>query len=136
MTVLERGWPRAGTRTAIWAWIAVALVPLGLVLGVVIAFLLGEGDQVFLLGLVPALVSLAAPVAAIVLAARVAQAGQRSGKAAVVVSGLLLVTTLAALPTLIYSFEGFVLVMGALILAGLVAAVGVAVVKSRKHHIT
>jgi uncharacterized membrane protein len=111
-----------------------ALVPVGLTLGIVIAFLLGEDDSVFLLGLAPALVSLAAPVAAVVLAARAAQAGQRSAKAAVVVSGLLLVAALAALPTLIYTFEGFVLVIGALILAVLVLALGVAVVKSRRRH--
>lgn len=134
MSVLEHNLARAGARTATWAWIAVALVPVGLALGIVIAFLLGEDYPVFLLGLVPALVSLAAPVAAVVLAARAAQAGQRSAKAAVVVSGLLLVAALAVLPTLIYTFEGFVLVMGALILAVLVTALVVALVKSRRRH--
>jgi hypothetical protein len=43
MTVLKRRPTRTG-RWALWAWTAVALTPVGCVLGIVLAFFSGEGE--------------------------------------------------------------------------------------------
>lgn len=134
MTVLEHDPPRTGDRVVLWTWIAVILAPIGLVLGVVVAFVLGEAVDHWYLGPVPALVALAAPTAAAVLAARTAEAAHRSGPAAVVVSGLLLLAALVALPTVVYSFEGFLLVVSAVGLAAVVVAFGVETVRSHGRH--
>jgi uncharacterized membrane protein YhaH (DUF805 family) len=88
---------RAG-RLARWAWIAVALTPAGWVLGIVLAFLSGEGEAKGIgpvtLGILGILLFVAAPATAVVLAVRTARAGHRSGKVAMAVSGSLLVATL------------------------------------------
>jgi hypothetical protein len=93
--------PRAGSREALWAWIAVALVPAGLILGAVAGLLWGEnpGATGGAWALPSSLLSLAAPTAAVImLAIRAARAGERSGRAAVVVSVLLLAGTCACPP--------------------------------------
>lgn len=83
---------------ALGAWIAVALTPAGWVLGIVLAFLAGEGGAKVIgavtVGLVGVLLFVAAPATAVVLAVRAARAGHRSGKIAEMVSGLLLLATL------------------------------------------
>ena len=82
------------------AWIAVALAPWGWVLGIAnFAFLSGEGEAKGIgrvTGIQVALLLVAAPASAVVLALWVARAGRRSGRSAVVVSGfgLLLLATL------------------------------------------
>lgn len=136
MTVVVRGRSRSGRSPGLWTWVAVALVPIGLAAGLPLAFLLGERDVSPAPGLLPGVVALAAPVVAVVLAARTARDGHRSGPAAAVVSGLLLLATLVALPTLVNSAEGFLPVMSVLGLAALVATTGVAVVRSHGRHRT
>ena len=78
MTVSERR-PVHGGRLALWAWIAVALAPVGWVLGIVLAFLSGEGEAKGIgpvtLGILGVLLFVAAPATAVVLAVRAARAG-------------------------------------------------------------
>lgn len=68
------------------------LAPVGLILGVLGAFLGGGTGPAMMLA--PALLILAAPTAAVILAVAAARAGQRSGRAAVVAAGVLLVAAL------------------------------------------
>jgi hypothetical protein len=88
-------------KLARWAWIAVALTPAGWVLGIAPVFLSGDGRTlgIGVLGLSletwGVLLSVAVPVAAVVLAVKAARAGYRSGRIAVTVSGALLLATLA-----------------------------------------
>ena len=97
MTVSKRR-PVHGGRLALGAWIAVALAPVGWVLGIVLAFFSGEGEAKGIgpvtLGIRGVLLFVAAPATAVVLAVRAARAGHRSGRIAVVVSGSLLLATL------------------------------------------
>ena len=97
MSVLRRRPAHAGT-LARWAWIAVALTPAGWVLGIVVAFLSGEGEAKGVgpvtLGLLGVMLFAAAPATAVVLAVKTERAGHRSGRIAEMVSGSLLVATL------------------------------------------
>jgi hypothetical protein len=90
--------PAHADKMARWTWIAVALTPAGWVLGIVLAFLSGEGDAKGVgpvtLGILGILLFVAAPATAVVLAVHTARAGHRSGKIAVTVSGALLLATL------------------------------------------
>jgi hypothetical protein len=113
--------PRAG-RLAVWAWIAVALTPVGWALGIVLAFLSGEGEAEGVgpvaLGMLGVLLFVAAPAIAVILAVRAARAGPRSGRPAVVVSGLLLLATLVL--TLLLGRIGLVVVVAVVALLGFV----------------
>jgi len=105
MTTLKR--PPAHTdNLALWTWIAVALTPLGWFYGfLAIAYShLGDVTDVGMMttGVV---MFVEAPVFAVVLAVYAARAGHRSGRIAVVVSGLLLLATLVFL-TLVYWWVG------------------------------
>jgi hypothetical protein len=86
------------SRLALGAWIAVALTPYGWVFGIAnFVFLSGEGEAKGMgpvAGIQVALLLVAAPATAVVLAVRAARAGYRSGRIVVVVSGLLLLATL------------------------------------------
>jgi hypothetical protein len=93
VTVVEHRRPPTSSKLARWAWIAVGLAPVGLILGVLGAFLAGGTGTALMLA--PALLILAAPTAAVILAVAAARAGQRSGRAAVVAAGVLLVAALA-----------------------------------------
>ena len=85
-------------RLALGAWIAVALTPYGWVLGIAnFAFLSGEGEAKRIgpvIGTHVALLLVTAPATAVVLAVWAVRAGHRSGRIAVVVSGLQLLATL------------------------------------------
>ncbi len=111
MSVLKRR-PARADRLARWAWVAVALTPAGWVLGIILAFLSGEGDAKGVgpvtLGTLGILLFVAAPAAAVVLAVRAARAGQRSGRTAVVLSGSLLLVTLVL--TLLLGGVGLIIV--------------------------
>jgi hypothetical protein len=83
---------------AVGTWIAVAAVPVAWVFGILLAFVSGEGNargaaQVGV-GLLGVAVFVAMPSLAVALAARLRGAGHRSGRAAIVVAGLLLALTL------------------------------------------
>lgn len=95
MTILIR---LHASRLAHGAWIAVALTPYGRMLGIAnFAFLSGEGEAKGMgqvTGIQVALLLVAAPATAVVLAIRTARARYRSGRIAVVVSRLLLLATL------------------------------------------
>ncbi len=97
MSVLRRRPAHAG-KLARWAWITVALVPAGWTLGIVLAFLGGEGEAggggPVTVGILGILLFVAAPATAVVLAVKAARAGHRSGRAAVMVSVSLLLATL------------------------------------------
>lgn len=90
--------PTHADRLARWAWIAVALTPVGWVLGIVLVFLSGEGEAKGIgpvtLGILGILLFVAAPATAVVLAVKAARAGHRSGRIAVIVSGSLLLASL------------------------------------------
>jgi hypothetical protein len=90
--VAARWWPVGP------GWIAVVLAPAGWVLGIVLAFLSGEGEAHGMgpvtVGLLGLLVFVTAPATAVVLAVRAARAGQQSGSIAVPVSGSRLAATL------------------------------------------
>ena len=97
MSVLKRR-PAHADRLTRWAWVAVALTPAGWVLGIVLAFLSGEGEAKGIgpvtLGILGILLFVTAPATAVVLAVQAARAGHRPGRIAMVVSGSLLLVTL------------------------------------------
>jgi hypothetical protein len=109
MTASKRRLTHAG-RLALGAWIAVALTPAGWVLGIVLAFLSGEGEAkgtgLVSAGILGVLLFAAAPATAVVLAVQAARAGHRSGRIAEMVSGSLLVATLVL--TLLLGWIGLV----------------------------
>jgi hypothetical protein len=102
MALDERPASAARRHLVVWAWVCVALVPVGLVLSVVTLFglatLLGvdllpdRGSprvstlEGLLLGCTATLVALSAPTVAVILSVRAARAAERSAKAAQVVS--------------------------------------------------
>ena len=110
MTVSKRRRTRA-ERLACRAWIAVACTPLGWAMGITLAFLGGEGEAEDIgpvaLGILGVLLFAAAPATAVILAVQAARAGHRSGRILAVVSGSLLVATLAL--TLLVGWLGLVL---------------------------
>ena len=75
-----------------------ASTPAGWALGVVLAFLSGEGEARGIgpvtVGILAVVLFVAVPAAAVVLAVRAARAGYRSGRMVVAVSGSLLAVTL------------------------------------------
>ena len=80
---------------AVWAWAAVALTPFGWFFGVLAVAYSHLGDAVDVSQLIAGhLIFVTAPTSAFVLAVCAARAGHRSGKIAVVVTGLLLLATL------------------------------------------
>ena len=83
---------------AVGTWIVVAAVPVAWALGIFLAFLSGEGSArgagSILVGLLGVAVFAAMPTLAVVLAIRLRRIGHPSGRAAAVVSGLLLALTL------------------------------------------
>lgn len=102
MTAVQHRPPPVTRRSAVWAWVAVALTPVGWFLAVLAGFAWAEapagGVATWSLGTVPyALLGVIAPTAAVILAIRAARAGERSGRVAVAVSVLLLVGTLVLL---------------------------------------
>ncbi len=90
--------PAAADVLAAWAWVAVALTPAGWFFGVLnMAYShLGDVTDVNMMtaGVVLFVI---APTAAVVLAVYAARAGHRSGKIAVIVSGLLFLATIVVL---------------------------------------
>ena len=100
MTILKPEPAHAGNLAA-GAWAAVALTPFGWFFGVLAVAYSHLGDAVDVSQLIAGhLLFVTAPTSAFVLAVCAARAGHRSGKIAVVVSGLLLLATIAA--TLLY----------------------------------
>jgi hypothetical protein len=77
------------------AWAAVAVTPFGWFFGALAVAFSNEGDHPIVSQMIMGvLLFVAAPTSAFVLAVHAARAGHRSGKIAVVVSGLLLLATL------------------------------------------
>lgn len=121
MAAVKHRPPQASNRSARRAWVAVALTPVGLILALVAGFAWAEapagGTAPWSLGTVPvALLAVAAPTAAVILAIGAARAGERSGRTAAVVSVLLLLGMFVLL-----GVGGFFL--GSIIALVLVAAV-------------
>jgi hypothetical protein len=104
VTLVKQRRSHPSGRLALWAWIAVALAPVGCGVGVVLAFLSGNGQAEGIgpvaVGVLGVVLFVAGPTAAVILAVQAARAGHRSGKAAVVVSGLLLLAALGLAPML------------------------------------
>jgi hypothetical protein len=88
--------PDPAKTVAALAWAAVALTPVGWFYGF-LAFAYSHLGDVTDVGMMAGGIALfaAAPTSAFILAAYAARAGHRSGKSAVVVSGLLLLVTIA-----------------------------------------
>jgi hypothetical protein len=85
-------------------------VPVGFAIGVAVALFAGEGRHGNVLGwVVPAVLSLTAPTAAVLLALRAVRDREPAGRTAAVVTVVLLVLTLVALPLLVVSWLGGVL---------------------------
>ncbi len=124
MTAVQHRPPLATSRSALWAWVAVALTPVGLLLAVVAGFAWAEapasGIATWSLGTVPAaLLAVIAPTAAVILAIRAARAGERSGRIALAVSVLLLLGMLVVLGISLFSLGWIIaLVMAVAVLAG------------------
>jgi hypothetical protein len=117
--------PRIAQTLAAWAWAAVGLTPVGWFYGfMAIAYShLGDvTDRNMMFGGV--VLFAVAPTIAFILAVYTARAGHRSGKIAVMVSGLLLLATLVVL-TLVYWWVG-------LPVTGVVAVLVLAWVLSRR----
>lgn len=93
-----------GSPSAMGAWIAVALTPVGLVLVVLLGFGFGEASTgaatAVPASIVAHLLGVAAPTSGVVLALRGWRAGARSGGAALIVSAVLVVGMFVALPLL------------------------------------
>jgi len=117
--------PRAAQTLAAWAWAAVGLTPVGWFYGFMAIGYSHLGDvtdtNMMFGGVV---LFAAAPTIAFILALYAARAGHRSGKIAVIVSGLLLLATLVVL-TLAYWWVG-------LPVTGVVAVLALAWVLSRR----
>ena len=95
MTISE---PRAAQTLAAWAWAAVGLTPVGWFYSVMAIGYSHLGDVTDTDMMFGGVVLFAvAPAIAFILAVYAARAGHRSGKIAVVVSGLLLLATLVVL---------------------------------------
>ncbi len=116
---------RAAQTLAAWAWAAVGLTPVGWFYGFMSIAYSHLGDVTDRNTMFGGVVLFAvAPTIAFVLAVYAARAGQRSGKIAVIVSGLLLLATLVFL-TLVYWWIG-------LPVTGVVAVLVLAWVLSRR----
>ena len=117
--------PRAAQTLAAWAWAAVGLTPVGWFYGFMAIAYSHVGDvtdrNMMFGGVV---LFAAAPTIAFILAVYTARAGHRSGKIAAIVSGLLILATLAVL-TLAYWWVG-------LPVTGVVAVLVLAWVLSRR----
>ena len=84
-----------GETLAAWAWAAVALTPVGWFCGALAAAYSHLGDVVDVNQMITGvLLFVAAPTSAFILAVHAAPTGHRSGKIAVLVSGLLLLAIL------------------------------------------
>ena len=117
MTVTKRRLTRAD-KLALGAWITVGLTPAGWVLGVVLALMSCEGEAEgagpVALGITGVLLFGAAPAAAVILAVHAARAGHRSGRAAVMVAGALLLATLVL--TMLLGWIGLIVVAAVTVL--------------------
>ena len=90
--------PAHTDNSAAGAWAAVALTPVGWFFGVLNIAYSHLGDVVDVNQLITGLLLLvAAPTSAFILAVHVARAGHRSGRIAVIVSGLLLLATIVCM---------------------------------------
>ena len=123
--------PRAAQTLAAWAWAAVGLTPLGWFYGFMAIGYSHLGDVTDKDMMFGGVVLFAgAPAIAFILAVYAARAGHRSGKIAVMVSGLLLLATLVVL-TLVSWWVGLAVtgVVAVLVLAWVLSR-GIAVVVS------
>jgi len=82
--------------SAVWAWVCVALTPVGPVVAAYGGEVVPDAVGDIVGGVILFLLILAAPIAGLVLGLRAIRAGQRSGTAAAVVSGTLLALFLLA----------------------------------------
>ena len=130
MTTLKPRPDPAQTLAAL-AWAAVALTPVGWFYGF-LAFAYSHLGDVTDVGMMTAGVVLfaAAPTSAFILAVYAARAGHRSGKAAVVVSGLLLLATIVV--TVVFALMNGQWIGQAVAMAAVVAVLVLAWVLSRK----
>ena len=114
-----------GEILAAWAWAAVALTPVGWFYGALAAAYSHLGDVVDVNQMITGvLLFVAAPTSAFILAVHARRAGHRSGKIAVIVSGLLLLATIIV--TLRYG--GWI----GLVVTAVVAVLVLAWVRSRR----
>jgi hypothetical protein len=117
--------PRPAQNLAAWAWAAVGLTPVGWFYGFLAVAYSHLGDVTDASMMLSGVVLFAAPPAsAFILALYAARAGHRSGKIAVMISGLLLLATLGFL-TWVYWWVG-------LPVTGVVAVLVLAWVSSRR----
>lgn len=101
MAVVQHRRPDTRHRSALRAWTAVALIPVGLVCSLVVA-VGGTGTTADTLGaLLLSLVALAAPTAAVVLGVWATRSRAPSGGPALVVAAVLLLGMLVLLPVLV-----------------------------------
>ncbi len=115
------------------AWVAVALTPVGWFYGALSVAYSHAGDVTDVSMMTGGIVLFAAaPTSAFILAVYAARAGQRSGKVAVVVSGLLLLATIVA--TLLFNGEAWPASPGwiGVAVAGVVAVLVLAWVFARR----
>ena len=117
--------PGPAQTLAVWAWAAVALTPVGWFCGLLAIAYSHLGDVTDVSMMIGGVVLFAvAPTSACFLAVRAARAGHRSGRIAVLVSGLLLLATLVSL-TLVSWWVG-------LSVTGLAAVLVLTWVRSRR----
>lgn len=119
MAVLQHPHAHVDDRWARWAWTALALVPVGLFLGVFFALLAGDGEDFgsVSVGLVGALLFVAPATVAIMLAVEASRTGYPHGRTLVGVAAAILVVTLVLLPMLAFSGVGWLLGMAAVVVA-------------------
>jgi drug/metabolite transporter (DMT)-like permease len=114
------------------AWIALALIPVGVALAIVLAFAGGEhGDNANrLAGAALSVLALAPAAAAVFFAVLAERAGEHSAGAVLAVTMVVGVLVLLALPLLVVSGEAVLIAAAVCLLA--VAAIGF--VRSRRAH--
>jgi hypothetical protein len=126
--------PHTHRPLARWAWLALALVPVGWVVALAAALDADPdltGGTSTARGAVIGLVALAAPTAAVILSDLVEGAGGPSGRMAVALSGILLFLTIVGLPRLLVSVPAFVI---ALALGMLVLSIGLVLARRWAEH--
>ena len=128
MAVTERHRPSTDHHFVRWAWTAMAMIPVGLVLATSLSFLGGENGENpnVVAGTGLTLIALTPSAGSVVLALMAGRAGERSSGAVLVVSVIL-----AAITIVLLGLPLFVVSRAALPVAVTVYVCGIAVVLAR-----
>lgn len=117
MATMNDSGSRASTR---WAWVAVALAPVALLVGIALGFASDEGVDSTgrqIGGVLLVLFVLALPTAAVYLASRAPRSGPASSRVGLVLAGIELALILVCLPTLVVGTSTFFIALAVYVVA-------------------